>query len=110
MTADGIFFDTNSDRLRPESEPVLKQIGDMLAQHADVLVAIEGHTDNVGSAAANQALSEKRAAAVKAHLVAKYGVDAARVQAKGFGAAKPVAPNADEAGRQKNRRVELVKL
>jgi outer membrane protein OmpA-like peptidoglycan-associated protein len=110
VTAEGIFFDTNSDRIRPESEPVLKQIGDMLAQHADVRVAIEGHTDNVGAAAANQALSEKRAAAVKAHLVSKYGVDAARVQAKGFGASKPVAPNAGEAGRQKNRRVELVKL
>jgi outer membrane protein OmpA-like peptidoglycan-associated protein len=110
VTADGIYFDTNSDRIRPESEPVLKQIGEMLAQHAEMRVAIEGHTDNVGAAAANQALSEKRAAAVKAHLAEKYGVDAARIQSKGFGATKPVAPNADEAGRQKNRRVELVKL
>jgi OmpA-OmpF porin, OOP family len=110
VTAEGIYFDTNSDRIRPESEVALKQIGEMLAQHADMRVAIEGHTDNVGAAAANQALSEKRAAAVKAHLAAKYGVDAARIEAKGFGATKPVAPNADEAGRQKNRRVELVKL
>ena len=110
VTAEGIFFDTNSDRIRPESEAGLKPIGEMLAKHADMRVAIEGHTDNVGAAAANQALSEKRAAAVKAYLVSKYGVDAARIEAKGFGAAKPVAPNADEAGRQKNRRVELVKL
>jgi OmpA-OmpF porin, OOP family len=110
VTAEGIFFDTNSDRLRPESEAGLKPIGEMLAKHADMRVAIEGHTDNVGAAAANQALSEKRAAAVKAYLVSKFGVDAARIEAKGFGAAKPVAPNADEAGRQKNRRVELVKL
>jgi OmpA-OmpF porin, OOP family len=110
VTADGIFFDTSSDRIRPESEPVLTQIGEMLAQHAEMRVAIEGHTDNVGQAAANQALSEKRAAAVKAYLVSKHGVDAARVEAKGFGATKPVAPNADEAGRQKNRRVELVKI
>jgi outer membrane protein OmpA-like peptidoglycan-associated protein len=89
---------------------VLKQIGEMLAQHPEMRVAIEGHTDNVGVAAANQALSEKRAAAVKAHLAAKYGVDAARLQSRGFGAAKPVSPNDDEGGRQKNRRVELVKL
>ena len=110
VTAEGIFFDTNSDRLRPESDAVLGQIGEMLVKHADMRLAIEGHTDNVGQAAANQALSQKRAAAVKAYLVGKHGVDAARLEAKGFGATKPVAPNADEAGRQKNRRVELVKL
>jgi outer membrane protein OmpA-like peptidoglycan-associated protein len=110
VTADGIFFDTNADRIRPESEPVLKQIGEMLAAHPDMRLAIEGHTDNVGAAAANLTLSQKRAAAVKAYLTTKHGVDAARLEAKGFGATKPVAPNADEAGRQKNRRVELVKL
>ena len=110
VTAEGILFDTNSDRLRPESEPVLKQIGDMLAQHGEMKLAIEGHTDNVGAAAANQSLSEKRGAAVKAYLVQTFRIDAARLTAQGFGASKPVAPNADEAGRQKNRRVELVKL
>ncbi|MDF1502554.1 OmpA family protein [Roseisolibacter sp. H3M3-2] len=110
VTAEGILFDTNSDRLRPESDAVLGQIGDMLSKHADLRLAIEGHTDNVGQAAANQTLSQKRADAVKAYLVAKHGVDAARLEAKGFGAGKQVAPNADEAGRQKNRRVELVKL
>jgi outer membrane protein OmpA-like peptidoglycan-associated protein len=110
VTAEGIFFDTNSDRLRPESDAVLGQIGEMLVKHADMRLGIEGHTDNVGQAAANQSLSQKRAAAVKAYLTAKHGIDAARLEAKGFGADKPVAPNADEAGRQKNRRVELVKL
>ncbi|GLC24096.1 OmpA family protein [Roseisolibacter agri] len=110
VTAEGIFFDTNSDRLRPESDAVLGQIGEMLVKHADMRLAIEGHTDNVGQPAANQTLSQKRAAAVKAYLVTKHGVDAARLEAKGFGSTKPVAPNADEAGRQKNRRVELVKL
>ncbi len=110
VTADGIFFDTNSDRLRPESDAVLGQIGEMLVKHADMRLGIEGHTDNVGQATANQSLSQKRAAAVKAYLSSKHGIDAARLEAKGFGADKPVAPNADEAGRQKNRRVELVKL
>jgi OmpA-OmpF porin, OOP family len=110
VTAEGIFFDTNSDRLRPESAPVLGQIGEMLAQHADMRLAIEGHTDNVGAAAANQTLSQKRAAAVKAYLVDKHAIDAARLTATGFGASKPVAPNDAEDGRQKNRRVELVKM
>lgn len=110
VTAEGILFDTNSDKLRPESDAVLAEIGAMLTKHADLRLAIEGHTDNVGAAAANTTLSEKRAAAVKAHLIGKHGVDAARLESKGFGASKPVAPNTDEAGRQKNRRVELVKL
>ena len=110
VTAEGIFFDTNSDRLRPESDAVLGQIGEMMVKHADMRLGIEGHTDNVGQATANQTLSQKRAAAVKAYLTTKHGIDAARLEAKGFGSDKPVAPNADEAGRQKNRRVELVKL
>lgn len=110
VIADGIFFDTNADRIRPESEPVLAQIGDMLAKHPGMRLSIEGHTDAVGQAASNQALSAKRAAAVRTYLTTKHGIDASRLEAKGLGATKPVAPNADEAGRQKNRRVELVKL
>lgn len=62
VTAEGIFFDTNSDKIRPESETALKQIADMMSSHPDVKIMIEGHTDDVGSAATNQALSEKRAA------------------------------------------------
>jgi len=109
VTTEGIYFDTNSDKLRPESAPALKQIGDMMAQHPELKITIEGHTDNVGAAAANQALSEKRAAAVKAYLVGTLGVDEARLASKGYGATKPVADNATEEGKQKNRRVELVK-
>ena len=81
----------------------------MLAEHADLKLTIEGHTDNVGNAAANRALSEQRAAAVKAYLVEKHGIDAGRLQTAGFGDAKPAAPNATPEGRQQNRRVELVK-
>jgi outer membrane protein OmpA-like peptidoglycan-associated protein len=110
VATQGIYFDTGKDVLRPESTPTLAEIGAMLKAHPDLKLTIEGHTDNVGQPAANKALSEKRAAAVKAYLVAKYGVDAARLEAKGFGATKPVAPNTDDAGRQKNRRVELVKM
>lgn len=82
----------------------------MLKEHADLRLAIEGHTDNVGQAAANQSLSEARAAAVRKHLVDSYGIDAARLEAKGLGATKPVGPNDTPEGRQSNRRVELVKL
>jgi OmpA-OmpF porin, OOP family len=110
VATQGIYFDTGSDVIRPESAPTLKEIGDMLTQHADLRLTIEGHTDNVGAAGANQALSDKRAAAVRAALVERYGVDGARLVSKGLGASKPAAPNTTPEGRQQNRRVELVKM
>ena len=109
VATQGIYFDTGSDRIRPESTPTLKEIAQMLTEHADLKLVIEGHTDNVGDEAANQALSEKRAAAVKDALVASYKVDAGRVSSRGLGATKPAAPNTTPEGRQANRRVELVK-
>jgi outer membrane protein OmpA-like peptidoglycan-associated protein len=109
VATQGILFDVGSDRIRGESTPTLKEIAAMLKEHPELRLMIEGHTDNVGSAESNQALAEKRAAAVKAHLVGT-GVEAARLESKGFGAAKPAAPNDTPEGRQTNRRVELVKL
>lgn len=110
VATQGILFESGSDRLRPESTPTLTEIGRMLETHADLKLAIEGHTDNVGDAAANQTLSEKRAAAVKAYLVSTHKVAEARLVAKGFGATKPAVPNTTAEGRQQNRRVELVKM
>lgn len=110
VATQGIYFDTGSDRLRPESTPTLKEIGQMLKEHTELRLAIEGHTDNVGQAASNQALSEKRAAAVRQHLIDTYGIDASRLEAKGLGQTKPVAANETPEGRQSNRRVELVRL
>ncbi|HEY0996755.1 MAG TPA: OmpA family protein [Gemmatimonadaceae bacterium] len=111
VTTQGIYFDTGSDHIRPESSGTLREIADMLREHPELKVTIEGHTDNVGDAAANQALSEQRAAAVKAALsAAPYGIDAARFATKGLGAVKPKAPNTSPEGRQQNRRVELVKM
>jgi outer membrane protein OmpA-like peptidoglycan-associated protein len=110
VATQGIYFDTGSDRIRPESTPTLKEIGTMLKDHPDLKLAIEGHTDNVGSAAANQALSEKRAAAVRQFLIDSYQVDGARLVAKGLGATKPATGNDTAEGRQQNRRVELVKM
>lgn len=81
----------------------------MLNDHADLKLTIEGHTDNVGNAASNQSLSEKRAAAVVAYLSAQ-GIDAGRLSAKGLGATKPADTNDTPEGRQNNRRVELVKM
>ena len=82
----------------------------MLSEHADLKLTIEGHTDNVGAAATNQALSEKRAAAVRQYLIDNHSVDGARLTAKGLGATKPSASNDTPEGRQNNRRVELVKM
>ncbi|HET9984212.1 MAG TPA: OmpA family protein [Longimicrobiales bacterium] len=106
----GILFDTGSERIRPESQPTLKEIGAMLTAHPALKLVIEGHTDNVGSAASNQTLSEQRAAAVKAYLVDTLHVDAARLSSKGCGDTKPAASNDTAEGRQTNRRVELVKM
>jgi outer membrane protein OmpA-like peptidoglycan-associated protein len=109
VATQGIYFDTGSDGIRPESGPTLKEIGTMLKDHADLKLTIEGHTDNVGKAESNQTLSEKRAAAVRQYLIDNYQIDGARLEAKGLGQTKPAASNDTAEGRQQNRRVELVK-
>ena len=81
----------------------------MLKDHADLSITIEGHTDNTGTAARNQTLSEQRAASVRQYLIDNFKVDAGRLKSAGFGASKPVAANDTQEGRQNNRRVELVK-
>lgn len=109
VATQGILFATNSDRIRPESTPTLEEIGSMLKTHADLRLTIEGHTDSDGEEAYNQELSERRAAAVKAYLVEKHGIDGARLDTAGFGESKPVGDNASPEGKQQNRRVELVR-
>jgi outer membrane protein OmpA-like peptidoglycan-associated protein len=105
----GIHFDTGKAAILPDSEDTLQQIVQLLKDNGDLKLRIEGYTDNVGQATANQALSEKRAQAVVAWLVA-HDVASARLSAKGFGPANPVGDNTTEDGRAKNRRVELVKI
>jgi OOP family OmpA-OmpF porin len=104
----GIHFDTGKATIQPDSERILGEIAKLVQQNADLKLRVEGHTDNQGNAAANQALSEKRAQAVVAWLSA-HNVPAARLTAKGLGQTQPVADNSSEDGRAKNRRVELVK-
>ena len=104
----GILFDLDSAAIRPESKPVLDEVAASLESQPDWRLTIEGHTDSTGSAEHNRVLSQQRADAVKAFLVAA-GIDAARLQTVGFGASQPVADNATELGRSQNRRVELVR-
>jgi outer membrane protein OmpA-like peptidoglycan-associated protein len=103
-----INFDTGKADIKPESETTVAQIVGLLTDNPDLKVGIEGHTDNVGTPAANKALSEARAKSVMGAVV-KGGVDAARLSAVGWGQEKPVADNRTEDGRAKNRRVEIVK-
>ncbi|HEY4322207.1 MAG TPA: OmpA family protein [Gemmatimonadales bacterium] len=109
VATQGIYFDVSSARIRGESTPTLKEIGDMLTAHPELHLTIEGHTDNTGSATGNQTLSEQRAASVRQFLIDTYKIDAARLKSAGFGASKPAASNDTPEGRQTNRRVELVK-
>ncbi len=100
-------FPLNSAELLPKNQKLLDQLARLLRENPDIeLVQIEGHTDNTGENAFNQQLSEKRAEVVKQALVER-GVDPKRLVTKGFGKSRPIAPNDTEAGRAKNRRVEL---
>lgn len=103
-----ILFDTGKATIQPTSAGTLTMIADVLKADPDLSLEIQGHTDNVGSAATNLALSKERAAAVKAALV-NAGVDDTRLSTNGFGDTQPVADNSTDEGRARNRRVELVK-
>ena len=105
----GIYFDTASAAMKPESEPVLKEIADALAKNPSWKLNVEGHTDNIGGDAYNLDLSRRRAAAVKEALVTQYRVAAARLATEGFGASRPKETNNTLDGRARNRRVELVR-
>jgi OmpA-OmpF porin, OOP family len=104
----GIFFDTGKADLKPESEAALKEVAKMLQQSADIKVWVVGHTDYVGTAESNLALSAARAASVVKYLTGASGIDSKRLGSFGAGPYAPIAPNNTEEGRAKNRRVELV--
>lgn len=106
----GIYFDFNSDTIKHESEPVLAEIATVLRKHPQWRLALGGHTDNIGSPPANLALSERRTAAVKSALVARYRIAPDRLTVAGYGQSRPVAPNDTYEGRARNRRVELQRL
>ncbi|MCX5818542.1 MAG: OmpA family protein [Deltaproteobacteria bacterium] len=99
-------FDTAKSTIRKSSQEEIAKLAAVLKKFTDLKILIEGHTDNVGSAKYNEKLSQQRADAIKKNLVEKYGIDASRLNTKGYGLTKPVASNATKEGRQKNRRVE----
>ncbi|MFI5221625.1 MAG: OmpA family protein [Bacteroidia bacterium] len=104
-----INFETGKSEIKTESQKIVDEIAEMLKANSTLKVSIEGHTDNVGTPAANKTLSESRAKAVMNALITK-GIDKSRLNAKGWGQEKPVADNGTNDGKAKNRRVEIVKL
>jgi outer membrane protein OmpA-like peptidoglycan-associated protein len=104
-----IHFATGSAEILPASEPVLEEIAAVLRDDAGLELIIEGHTDSVGGAEMNLDLSRRRADAVKRWLVDRRGIAEVRLTTAGYGLTRPVADNADEDGRARNRRVELVR-
>lgn len=105
----GIYFDTGKSAVKAESKPTLDVIAELLKRNPDLLLYVVGHTDDTGDGAANVTLSRQRADAVVAALANDYQVAANRLQAQGVGPYAPAGNNISDAGKQKNRRVELVK-
>jgi hypothetical protein len=104
-----VFFDFNQSEIKSDAYPLLKEALNILEENPEMRVEIQGHTDNKGPEAYNQTLSEKRAMAVKTYLI-KQGIDAERLEIKGYGESDPIAPNDTEEGRQKNRRVRFKRI
>lgn len=105
----GIYFDFNSDSIRPESEPILSEIASALNSNKEWNLTINGHTDNIGGDASNLILSKRRSEAVRKALVDRYHVDQTHLSTNGYGASSPKETNDTELGRARNRRVELIR-
>lgn len=101
-----VYFDTNSDVVKPEYYSEIEQVATFLKENSGVSGTVEGHTDSRGSAALNQGLSERRAMSVIKVAEARFGVEAGRLTGAGYGGSRPVADNATAEGRAKNRRIE----
>lgn len=104
----GIFFDTGKADIKPDSKPALTEIANLMKTQPQLKLNVVGHTDGQGSVESNFDLTKRRASAIKAALASQYGVSHARTAAHGVAHLAPVASNLDDAGRAKNRRVELV--
>jgi outer membrane protein OmpA-like peptidoglycan-associated protein len=104
---DNIYYNTNSAELKPESRIILEAFAQYLKENPNIKVEIQGHTDNIGNAKDNEALSSNRAYTVKS-VIEEFGGEGKRITAKGYGASKPRMPNTNEEGRSKNRRTEFL--
>ncbi len=109
LVLNNVFFATNSFHLEDVSKSELNRIIRFMNDNPDVRVRFEGHTDSQGSRELNTKLSDNRAKAVRSYMI-ENGIDASRMQAKGYGPDRPVAPNDTEEGRAQNRRTEMVIL
>ena len=102
-----VMYDTAKWDIKQKYNAEISKVAEFLKKYPTVTGTIEGHTDNVGDAAMNRKLSQKRAESVLKYLVEKLGVDAKRLTAVGYGEERPIADNATAEGRQKNRRVDI---
>src|SRR6478736_5043899 len=103
-----IHFETNKDKIRPESYPVLNAVADVLAKNPKITLEVQGHTDNKGAAAYNKDLSKRRAQSVLKYLTAQ-GVTNSRLTAQGYGMERPLVDNSTADNRALNRRVQFVR-
>ncbi|MCF7802812.1 MAG: OmpA family protein [Candidatus Marinimicrobia bacterium] len=106
---DGVHFEFDSARLKPNSATILDYVAETLQNHPDMEVRISGHTDNIGSDSYNKWLSERRAVSVKQYLV-EQGIKRARIETVGYGEERPIADNSSPDGREKNRRIEIIRI
>ena len=107
LTLGELEFDAGKATLQPAAMTAIDRLAQLMNVYPERSVRIEGHTDSVGDDAANQQLSERRAKAVRDAVLAR-GIDAARVEAVGYGETRPIADNTTPLGRQKNRRIAIV--
>lgn len=107
VTLGDVLFEVDRAELKSGAQRSLNQLVQVLIENPTAMVAIEGHTDSTGTRAHNDSLSQRRAESVRGFLIGQ-GIDQARISARGMGQDYPVASNGDAAGRQQNRRVELV--
>jgi outer membrane protein OmpA-like peptidoglycan-associated protein len=109
MVLKNIFFDFDSDSLKPTSYPELDLLTDLLFDNPFLKISINGHTDSIGSELYNNTLSEERARAVRNYLIEKR-IEPFRLSYKGFGASQPIKSNDTPEGRAINRRTEIIIL
>ena len=103
---DDVLFDFDKSNIKPEAGAILDRLVAFMKENKDKKAALSGHTDNIGTDAYNQKLSQRRVNSVKDYVV-KKGVESGRISGQGFGESKPIADNKTKEGRAKNRRVEI---
>lgn len=110
LVTNGILFNVNSDKIKPESYGILKEIAGIMKESGDIKVMIAGHTDSDGDETKNLELSQRRAESVKNALVTGFGIKSENMETSGKGESEPVASNSDNLGKAQNRRVEFIKM